>query len=94
MDEVLYTCRFVHFTAAMVIFGAGSFRLYALAGSDARAAASVLAAFDASLRQVIDVAAILALLSALALLLGPAFFCRALFKRRTQFRQHATGVLG
>jgi putative copper resistance protein D len=70
MDEVLYTCRFVHFTAAMVIFGASSFRLYALAGSDARAAASVLAAFDAWLRQVTGVAAILALVSALALLLG------------------------
>src|ERR1700730_10389893 len=70
MDEVLYACRFVHFTAAMGIFGAVSFRFYALAESDTRAAPSVLAAFDAWLRQVTGVAAILALGSALALLLG------------------------
>jgi copper resistance protein D len=70
MDEVLYACRFVHFTAAMVIFGAVSFRFYALADSDTRAAPSVLAAFDAWLGQVTVVAAILALVSALALLLG------------------------
>src|SRR3984893_1100393 len=70
MDEVLYACRFVHFTAAMVIFGAVSFRFYALADSDTGAAPSVLAAFDAWLGQVTVVAAILALVSALALLLG------------------------
>jgi putative copper resistance protein D len=70
MDEVLYTCRFVHFTAAMVIFGAVSFRFYALADSDTRAASSVLAAFDAWLGQVTVVAAILALVSALVLLLA------------------------
>jgi putative copper resistance protein D len=69
MDEALYACRFVHFAAAMVIFGAGSFRFYALAGSDARAAPSVLAAFDAWIGQVAVVAAILALVSGLALLL-------------------------
>jgi putative copper resistance protein D len=69
MDEVLYACRFVHFTAAMLIFGAGSFRLYALAGSNAPAPAIFLAAFDAWLGQVMGVAAILALVSALALLL-------------------------
>jgi hypothetical protein len=27
MDEVLYACRFVQFTAAMVMFGAVAFRL-------------------------------------------------------------------
>jgi putative copper resistance protein D len=70
MDEVLYACRFVHFTAAMLIFGAGSFRLYALAGSNAPAPAIFLAAFDAWLGQVTGVAAILALVSALALLLA------------------------
>jgi putative copper resistance protein D len=70
MDEALYTCRFVHFAAAMVIFGAVSFRFYALVGTDARAAPSVLAAFDAWVGQVTVVAAILALLSALALLLA------------------------
>jgi copper resistance protein D len=70
MDEVLYGCRFVHFTAAMVIFGAVSFRFYALADSDTRAAPDVLAAFDAWLGQVTVVAAILALVSAMALLLA------------------------
>jgi putative copper resistance protein D len=70
MDEVLDACRFVHFTAAMVIFGAVSFRFYALAESDIRAAPSVLAAFDAWLGQVTVVSAILALVSALALLLA------------------------
>ncbi len=70
MDGVLDACRFVHFTAAMVIFGAVSFRFYALAESDIRAAPSVLAAFDAWLGQVTVVSAILALVSALALLLA------------------------
>jgi len=43
MDEVLYACRFFQFTAAMVIFGALAFRLYAVPGDDARTAPSVLA---------------------------------------------------
>src|SRR4051812_49047167 len=73
MDEVLYACRFVQFTAAMVIFGAVAFRLYALPGGDARAAApSVLAGFDAWLGRMTLATAIVALVSALALLLCQA----------------------
>lgn len=69
MDEAIYLCRFAHFAAAMVIFGTVSFRLYAVAGGDASAAPSLLAGFDAWLRQVTRATAIVALVAALALLL-------------------------
>jgi putative copper resistance protein D len=72
MDEVLYACRFVQFTAAMVIFGAVAFRLYALPGGDARAWPSVLAGFDAWLGRMALATAVVALVSALALLLCQA----------------------
>jgi hypothetical protein len=72
MDEVLYACRFFQFTAAMVIFGALAFRLYAVPGDDARTAPSVLTGFDAWLGRVTLVTAIVALGSALALLLCQA----------------------
>jgi putative copper resistance protein D len=72
MDEVLYACRFVQFTAAMVIFGASSFQFYALAGADASAAPSILAGFDAWLGRLSLATAIVALVSALALLLCQA----------------------
>src|SRR6266850_5657298 len=73
MDEVLFACRFVHFTATMVIFGAVAFRLYAVSGGDARAAApSVLAGFDIWLGRMTLATAIVALVSALALLLCQA----------------------
>src|SRR5712671_5884752 len=69
MDEALYACRFVQFAAAMLIFGTASFRIYALAGSQTRAASSVLAGFDAWVGHVVLVAALVALISALALVL-------------------------
>src|SRR5437867_2093951 len=72
MNEALYVCRFVQFTAAMVIFGAGSFRLYAVAGDDQRAAPKILAGFDTWTGQVMLGTAIVALVSALALLLCQA----------------------
>src|ERR1700680_583334 len=72
MDEVLYTCRFVQFTAAMVMFGALAFRLYAVPGGDAGTAPSVLAEFDAWLGRITRATAIVALVSALALLLCQA----------------------
>ena len=52
MDEVLYACRFVQFTAAMAVFGASSFRFYALAGGHASAAPNILAGFDSWLGRV------------------------------------------
>src|SRR5437588_191142 len=72
MNEVLYACRFVQFTAAMVIFGASSFQFYALAGGDASAAPSILAGFHAWLGRMTLSTAIIALVSALALLLCQA----------------------
>lgn len=66
-DAPLYACRFVQFAAAMAIFGAGSFRFYAVAG--AKMPASLSAAFETWLEQFTLVVAILALLSAVGLLL-------------------------
>jgi copper resistance protein D len=72
MNEVLYACRFVQFAAAMVIFGANSFQFYALGGGDASAAPSILTEFDAWLGRMALAAAVVALVSALALLLCQA----------------------
>jgi copper resistance protein D len=72
MDEALYTCRFVQFSAAMLIFGTAAFRVYALPGSDTGAASNVLARFDAWFGQVMLAAALVALISAIALV-----FCQA-----------------
>src|SRR5262245_57732328 len=69
MDEALYACRFIQFAAVMVIFGGSAFRYYALAGAHASAAAGILAGFDAWLGRVTLATAIIAFLSALALLL-------------------------
>src|SRR5690349_16090065 len=72
MDEALYVCRFVQFTAAMLIFGTAAFRMYALAGVDAGAASSILARFDAYFRPMMLAAALFALISAIALVLCQA----------------------
>jgi copper resistance protein D len=72
MDEALYACRFVQFTAAMLIFGTAAFRVYALAGSDTGAASIILSAFDACFGRVLLVASVIALISAIALVLCQA----------------------
>ena len=72
MDASLYVCRFVQFAAAMVIFGANAFRYYALAGVHASTAPSILAGFDTWLGRLTLASVIVALLSALALLLCQA----------------------
>ncbi len=72
MDEMLYACRFVQFTAAMLIFGTAAFRVYALAGSDTGAASIILSAFDACFGRVLLVASVIGLISAIALLLCQA----------------------
>jgi putative copper resistance protein D len=69
MEEALYACRFIQFAAVMVIFGGSAFRYYALAGAHASAAPSILVGFDAWLGRVTLATAIIALLSALVLLL-------------------------
>jgi putative copper resistance protein D len=68
MDEALYVCRFVQFTAAMLIFGTAAFRIYALAGVDTGAASSILARFDACFGRLLLIASVIALISAIALL--------------------------
>jgi copper resistance protein D len=72
MDEALYACRFLQFTAEMLIFGTAAFRIYALVGSDSRTASSILAEFDAWVRHVVLAAALVALISAMALVLCQA----------------------
>jgi putative copper resistance protein D len=62
LDTALWICRFVHFTTAMLVFGATSFRFYAIP-------ADWLAGFDRRFGRVVLTAAAIALLSALALLL-------------------------
>src|SRR6266849_768265 len=54
-------------TAAMLIFGAAAFRVYAFADSDTRTASSILAGFDAWFGNVALAAALVALISAIAL---------------------------
>jgi putative copper resistance protein D len=68
MDEALHVCRFLQFTAAMLIFGTAAFRMYALAGSADRAASNILARFDACFGQLLLIASVIALISAIALL--------------------------
>src|SRR5260370_42052189 len=63
MDEALSAWRALHFASAMLLAGAGAFRVYAVNGSDAE----LLAVLDARLRALLLVASIVALLSALAL---------------------------
>jgi putative copper export protein len=64
MAEFLIVSRLVHFAAAMLLFGASLFSLYAGDGSSKRAC--VRAAFERWLGNALLVAAVAALLSALA----------------------------
>jgi copper resistance protein D len=68
MDEALYACRFVQFAAAIAVFGALSFRRYAIA-DDADVASGYRAAFDVWIARLTIAGAVLALVSALAFLL-------------------------
>src|SRR5260370_19755875 len=63
MDEALSAWRALHFASAMLLAGAGAFRVYAVNGSDAE----LLEVLDARLRALLLVASIVALLSAVAL---------------------------
>ena len=64
MDEFLSLSRLVHFAAAMVLFGASLFSLYAYAGLSK--GARVRAAFERWLGNTLLLAAVAAFLSALA----------------------------
>ena len=69
MAEALDAIRFVHFAAAMAACGIGAFRLYAFAGegSPAFGAARARAALEAELGRLTVAAALVALLSGLAI---------------------------
>src|ERR1700687_642753 len=69
MDEALYACRFVQFAAAMLIFGTASFLIYALLGGQIRGPPGLLAGLDAWVGHVVLAAALVALISAMALVL-------------------------
>jgi copper resistance protein D len=68
MTESWIAARFVHFVAAMIVFGISAFRLYAFAGDPTSARQPARAALDASLRRLTTVGALVALLSALAII--------------------------
>jgi len=67
MTEAWIAARFVHFAAAMAVFGTGAFRVYAFAGSTIPADAQARAALDARFRQAMLIAAVVVFLSALAI---------------------------
>jgi putative copper resistance protein D len=68
MTEAWIVARFVHFAAAMAAFGIGAFRIYAFAGSAIPAEEPTRVALDRSLARGAIGAALLALLSALAII--------------------------
>lgn len=68
MIEAWIACRFIHFAAAMAVFGIGAFRLYAFAGSGIAPDDPARAELDALLVRFTGAGAIVALLSAVALL--------------------------
>jgi putative copper resistance protein D len=69
MAGALDAVRFVHFAAAMAVFGIGAFRLYAFAGLrlPAPGTAAAGAALDGLLQRLTAIGALAALLSALAI---------------------------
>jgi copper resistance protein D len=67
---MLIVSRLLQFAAVIVVFGCGAFRLYGLNGDPTTTSANALTAFDAWFWRVTTVGAIVALLSALSLMLG------------------------
>ena len=68
--ELLIVSRLVQFAAVIVVFGCAAFRIYGLGVDSTMASASALIIFDAWFWRVTTVGAIVALLSALSLILG------------------------
>jgi copper resistance protein D len=68
--EVLIVSRLLQFAAVIVIFGCGAFRLYGLGVDPTPTSGNALITFDAWFWRVTTVGAIVALLSALSLMLG------------------------
>jgi putative copper resistance protein D len=67
VNEVLYACRLVHFAAAMVMFGTAAFRGYAIPISELHPGSSTLAEYERWSGRVMLTAAVIALISAAAL---------------------------
>lgn len=84
MDSAVVACRAVHFTAALLVFGAALFRLYAVDGSRR----SLL---DPPLRPVLLAAAAVALLSALAML--PFVGARMAGSAAAAFERHTLWIV-
>jgi copper resistance protein D len=68
--EALIVSRLLQFAAVIVVFGCGAFRLYGLGVDPTPTSTNTLTTFDAWFWRVTTVGAIVALLSALSLLLG------------------------
>jgi copper resistance protein D len=68
--EVLIVSRLLQFAAVIVIFGCGAFRIYGLGVDSTAICANALTIFDAWFWRVATVGAIVALLSALSMMLG------------------------
>ena len=72
MAELLIVSRLVQFAAVILVFGCGAFRLYGLGVDPITTSADALITFEAWFWRVTLVGAIVALLSALSLLLATA----------------------
>jgi putative copper resistance protein D len=68
--DLLIVSRLVQFAAVIAVFGCGAFRLYGLGVETTATYANALTTFDAWFWRVVTVGAIVALLSALSLVLG------------------------
>jgi putative copper resistance protein D len=68
--ELLIVSRLIQFAAVIVVFGCGAFRVYGLGPDSTTTSADALIAFDAWFWRVAVAGAIVALLSALSLLLA------------------------
>jgi putative copper resistance protein D len=68
VSEALVTVRLIHFAAAMAGFGSVAFRLYAIGTEAARGTAGALASFDRWLARVIQVSALVLLVSGLVMI--------------------------
>jgi putative copper resistance protein D len=68
--EVLIVSRLLQFAAVIVVFGCGAFRIYGLGVDTTATAADALTTFDAWFWRVATAGAVIALLSALSLMLG------------------------
>jgi copper resistance protein D len=68
MTEAWIATRFIHFAAAMAAFGIGAFRVYAFVGDPGAVKTPAGIALDRTLARMSAVAAVLALLSAIAII--------------------------